>query len=181
MSDVSLLSGISGLFLDSPFLSPFLFFCLAMLLFLSCHFVCLLMVHSLNISLSLSLSLLFWGGGFLPEGWMKKCTVLIPLPSLIKKIVHSFVLSLFISLSLQNFFFFKERKKKLGIFCMALVMGVDRDYVLLAAMWHWYLPLCIVVVSVHSFFFLFSFFLLIVFILSFFSLKKINHFFIFFS
>ena len=36
---VSLLSGISGLSFDSPFLSPFvLFFCLVLLLFLSCHF-----------------------------------------------------------------------------------------------------------------------------------------------
>ena len=36
MPDVSLLSGISGLSLDSPFLSPLLFFiCLVLLLFLS--------------------------------------------------------------------------------------------------------------------------------------------------
>ena len=54
MSDVHLLSGISGLSFDSPFLSPlfffslsffFFFFCLVLLLFLSCHFF-LLMVHS---------------------------------------------------------------------------------------------------------------------------------------
>ena len=32
------LSGISGLSFDSPFLSPLLFFCLVLLLFLSCHF-----------------------------------------------------------------------------------------------------------------------------------------------
>ena len=39
MSDVPLLSGISGLSFDSPFLSPLLFFfCLVLLLFLSCHF-----------------------------------------------------------------------------------------------------------------------------------------------
>ena len=39
MSDVHLLSGISGLSFDSPFLSPLLlFFCLVLLLFLSCHF-----------------------------------------------------------------------------------------------------------------------------------------------
>ena len=40
MSDVALLSGISGLSFDSPFLSPllFFFFCLVLLLFLSCHF-----------------------------------------------------------------------------------------------------------------------------------------------
>ena len=39
MSDVLLLSGISGLSFDSPFLSPLLFFfCLVLLLFLSCHF-----------------------------------------------------------------------------------------------------------------------------------------------
>ena len=38
MSDVSFLSGISGLSFDSPFLSPLLFFCLVLLLFLSCHF-----------------------------------------------------------------------------------------------------------------------------------------------
>ena len=40
MSDVTLLSGISGLSFDSPFLSPvfFVFFCLVLLLFLSCHF-----------------------------------------------------------------------------------------------------------------------------------------------
>ena len=41
MSDVTLLSGISGLSFDSPFLSPLLFFfCLVLLLFLSCHFFC---------------------------------------------------------------------------------------------------------------------------------------------
>ena len=39
MSDIPLLSGISGLSFDSPFLSPLLFFfCLVLLLFLSCHF-----------------------------------------------------------------------------------------------------------------------------------------------
>ena len=38
MSDVSLLSGISGLSFDSPFLSPHFFFCLGFLPFLSCHF-----------------------------------------------------------------------------------------------------------------------------------------------
>ena len=45
MSDVSLLSGISGLSFDSPFLSPLslslslvLFPCPVLLLFLSCHF-----------------------------------------------------------------------------------------------------------------------------------------------
>ena len=32
------LSGISGLSLDSPFLSPLLFFCLVLLLSPSCHF-----------------------------------------------------------------------------------------------------------------------------------------------
>ena len=38
MSDATLPSGISGLSFDSPFLSPLLFFCLFLLLFLSCHF-----------------------------------------------------------------------------------------------------------------------------------------------
>ena len=38
MSDVSLLSRISGLSFDSPFLSPLIFFWLVLLLFLSCHF-----------------------------------------------------------------------------------------------------------------------------------------------
>ena len=38
MSDVSLLSGISGLSLGSPFLSPLLFFCLVPLLFPSWNF-----------------------------------------------------------------------------------------------------------------------------------------------
>ena len=38
MSDVTLLSGISGLSFDSPFLSPLVFFCLVPLLFLSCNF-----------------------------------------------------------------------------------------------------------------------------------------------
>jgi len=40
MSDVSLLSGISGLSFDSSFLSPHLlvFFCQVLMLFLSCHF-----------------------------------------------------------------------------------------------------------------------------------------------
>ena len=51
MSDVFLLSVISGLSFDFPFLSPLffsLFFsCLVLLLFLSCHF--LLMVHSPDI------------------------------------------------------------------------------------------------------------------------------------
>ena len=37
MSDVTFLSGISGLSFDSPFLSSFLFFSLVLLLFLSCH------------------------------------------------------------------------------------------------------------------------------------------------
>ena len=45
MSDVSPLSGISGLSFDSTFLSPLLFFCLVLLLFLSYLFFCLL-VHS---------------------------------------------------------------------------------------------------------------------------------------
>ena len=47
MSDVLLVSGISGLSFDSSFLSPLLFFsfCLVLLLFLSCHCF-LLMVHS---------------------------------------------------------------------------------------------------------------------------------------
>ena len=35
MSDVSPLSGISGLSFDSPLLSPLLFFCIVLLLFLS--------------------------------------------------------------------------------------------------------------------------------------------------
>ena len=35
MSDVTLLSGISGLSFDSPFIYPL---CLVLLLFLSCHF-----------------------------------------------------------------------------------------------------------------------------------------------
>ena len=38
MSDVSLLPGISGQSFDSPFLSPLLFLCLVLLLFLSCNF-----------------------------------------------------------------------------------------------------------------------------------------------
>ena len=38
MSDVHILPGISGLSFDSPFLSPFLFFCLVLLLFVACHF-----------------------------------------------------------------------------------------------------------------------------------------------
>ena len=38
MSDVIPLSGIPGLSPDSSFLSPLLFFCLVLLLFLSCHF-----------------------------------------------------------------------------------------------------------------------------------------------
>ena len=37
MSDVTPPSGISGLSLDSPFLSPHLFYCLILLLFVSCH------------------------------------------------------------------------------------------------------------------------------------------------
>ena len=45
MSDVSLLFGISGLSFDSNLLSPLLFFCLVLLLFLSYLFFCLL-VHS---------------------------------------------------------------------------------------------------------------------------------------
>ena len=44
MSDAILLSGISGLSFDSPFLSPLLFCCLVLLHLLACHF--LLMVHS---------------------------------------------------------------------------------------------------------------------------------------
>ena len=38
MSDVSLLSGISGLLFDATFLIPLLFLCLLLLLFLSCLF-----------------------------------------------------------------------------------------------------------------------------------------------
>ena len=61
---------------------------------------------SLSICLSLSLLLfLLLLLLFLPEGWMKKSTVLIPLPSLIKKknrsFVRSFSLSLFASLCLS--------------------------------------------------------------------------------
>ena len=37
MSDVTSLSGISGLSFNSSFPSPLLFFCLVLLLFLSCH------------------------------------------------------------------------------------------------------------------------------------------------
>ena len=45
MSDVSPLSGISGLSFDSTLLSPLLFFCLVLLLFLSIVF-CLLALSS---------------------------------------------------------------------------------------------------------------------------------------
>ena len=38
MSDITPLSGISGLSIDSPFLSHLLFFWLVLLVFLSCHF-----------------------------------------------------------------------------------------------------------------------------------------------
>ena len=38
MSDLSPLSGISGLLFHSPFLSPLSFFCLVLMLFWSCHF-----------------------------------------------------------------------------------------------------------------------------------------------
>ena len=46
MSDVSPLSGISGLSFDSTFLSPLLFFCLVLLPFLSYLFFCLLALSS---------------------------------------------------------------------------------------------------------------------------------------
>ena len=45
MSDVFPLSGISGLSSDFSFLSPLLFFCLVLLLFLSCLVIFLLTVH----------------------------------------------------------------------------------------------------------------------------------------
>ena len=45
MSDISLLSGISGLSFDSPFLSPVLFF-LPNPFALSCFVIFLMMVHS---------------------------------------------------------------------------------------------------------------------------------------
>ena len=38
ITDIKLLSRVSGLSSDSRFLSPILFFCLVILLFLSCHF-----------------------------------------------------------------------------------------------------------------------------------------------
>ena len=50
MSDVSALSGISGLSFDSTLLSPLLFFCLVLVLFLSYLFFCLL-VHSAQLFL----------------------------------------------------------------------------------------------------------------------------------
>ena len=46
MSDVSPLSGISGLSVDSTLLSPLLFFCLVLLLFLFYLFFLCLQVHS---------------------------------------------------------------------------------------------------------------------------------------
>ena len=51
MSDVSPLSGISGLLFDSTLLSPFLFFCQVLPLFLSCLFFWLL-IHSPDIFFS---------------------------------------------------------------------------------------------------------------------------------
>ena len=56
MSDVSSLSGISGLSFDSTLLSPRLFFCRELFLFLSYLFFCL-QAHSPDFFFSLSLSL----------------------------------------------------------------------------------------------------------------------------
>ena len=49
MSDVSLLSGISGLSADSTFLATLLFFSRGLLLFLSCLFSPCLLLHSPDI------------------------------------------------------------------------------------------------------------------------------------
>ena len=59
MSDVSPLSGISGLSFDSPFLSPLLFFCLVLLLFLSCRFSAIGLLQLLTVSLAKLLTPLF--------------------------------------------------------------------------------------------------------------------------
>ena len=50
ISDVSPLSGISGLSFDSTLLSPLLFFCLVLVLFLSYLFFFCLLVHSVDLS-----------------------------------------------------------------------------------------------------------------------------------
>ena len=96
LHDVSLLSWISGLLFDTPFLSPLLLFFLpiVLLLFLSCYFS---------------------ADG--PFSWL---------------------------FSLQKTL--KYFSLRVRLFCMALVeqLGDDgRWYVQLAAVWHWYLPLCI--------------------------------------
>ena len=48
MSDVLLLSGISGLPFDSSVQSPFSSLCLVLLLFLSCHFACMALAEHLG-------------------------------------------------------------------------------------------------------------------------------------
>ena len=104
MSDI-LLSGLSGLSFDSPFLSPLLFFlflvflfcfsfCTVLLLFLSCHCF-LLMVHSPD---------------FNPQKPLK---------------------------------YFSLRVRLVCMTLAAQLRGGGRWYVQLAAIGHWYLPLCI--------------------------------------
>ena len=41
---------------------------------------------------------------------------------------------------------------KVRLLCMALVeqLGDDKWYVQLAAIWHWYLPVCIYIMSQHT-------------------------------
>ena len=53
------LSGISGLSFDSPFLSPLLFFCAVLMLFLSCPFSCFKKKESSQTFLVKSLTFLY--------------------------------------------------------------------------------------------------------------------------
>ena len=94
MSDVPLLSGISGLSFDSPFLSPLLLFSAQS----SCSFclvIFLLMVYSPD---------------FFPE---------------------------------NSQIFFLKGQFFVWLLLSSQEMIVGRWYVQLAAIWHWYLPLCI--------------------------------------
>ena len=85
----SVLSGISGLSFDSPFLSPFLFFYLVLLLFLSCHF-------SANCPFSWLLSPKFFLFPFFKKikRWSFLLLVWLLLTAIII-IIHSFYIALF--------------------------------------------------------------------------------------
>ena len=130
MSDVTLLSGISGLSFDSHFLPPLWFFCLVLLLFLTCHFSangpfsCLFSQKTQTFFVRLFCMALFF-------------LLMVHSPACFPRKLEHFLLGFFVWLLSSS------------------QMIVGRWYVQLAAIWPWYLLLSFyivlyLIISVHS-------------------------------